>query len=306
MRGASKSWFGLASLLMLGACSQLLGLSGYEVDPTLAGSGGTKTLPVGGENDGGSAAGTETGGAGAESGGVAGSSGAAGAGGEAGTPTPPECLTVADCDDTIDCTTDSCDADGKCAHAPNNVLCDATQCEACQAGIGCVGGDKTVTQLLLDPSFDETTHAWDETLSDTPDILPSAQAQSGGTRAVFGPTATLEQQYGDVYQIVTVPDGAVKLTLSGYYKLAAGTKKPADDSTLVAFYALGEVNAFSRFHDWQAKSEATATWKAFSYDTPPKDLAKMSGLDYTFDIVADVWDSVFEFDTLTLNATVCQ
>jgi hypothetical protein len=249
---------------------------------------------VGGEHSGG-----------VSDGGAAHQAGAAGHG-DAGAPATPECETAKDCDDSIDCTTDACEA-GVCSHTPDDKPCDATHCETCQAGIGCVAGPQTTTELLLDPNFDDATGDWDESGSDVKNIVANAQAQSGSTLAKLGPALpkAVKQQYSDLFQSVTIPAGVVALNLKGYYKLAPGVKLPADDYAVAALYELAATQPFMRFHDWNANT-AQATWKAFSYDAPKAKLAQLSGNDYTFDFVAEVWDSVYQFDTLSLSATVCQ
>ncbi len=196
-------------------------------------------------------------------------------------------------------------------HAPKNNLCDGTLCETCQLGIGCVAGPKTTTQLLLDPSFDilPASGDWDESGSDGINVVTNANAQTPTKIAKFGPVTganPVDQQYSDLLQYVTIPAGTVVLTLTGYYKLTTGTKAAKDDYLVTAFYEDGEILPFTQFHSFEATVGASTTWKSFSYSAPKNDVAKMGGLDYTFDLVAHVWDTVFMFDSLQMNATVCQ
>jgi hypothetical protein len=330
----------LAVLGLLGACSNIIGVSSYEIDPTLdeggggsSSSGGSKlsnggkaiggkegviteagapaggddtgvggsNITVGGKATGGSQA---TGGTGTEAGSPAGGDGMGG------DPTPAGCGSAADCDDTIDCTTDTCSATGVCVHTPKDTLCDGTLCEACQAGIGCVAGAKTVMQLLLDPNFDAVTGDWDESASDGINVVTAAGAQTGTKVAKFGPAANnaQDQQYSDLLQYLTIPAGTVALSLTGYYKLTVGTKVPADDYLVLAIYADGEISPFTQFHSFEATAGAQAAWKTFTYSAPKSEVVVLAGTDqeYTFDLVAHVWDTVFQFDSLQLNATVCE
>jgi len=55
---------------------------------------------------------------------------------DTGSDTGPECTDAADCDDGIDCTTDSCQEDGSCLHIPDNDLCEYL--EMCDLDEGCV------------------------------------------------------------------------------------------------------------------------------------------------------------------------
>jgi hypothetical protein len=238
-------------------------------------------------------------------GGTSGTGGMAGMGGEP----IVGCQVAGDCDDTIDCTTDTCNAKSECIHTPKNTLCDASACETCQAGIGCVAGEKTTMQLLLDPNFDLESNDWADAMSDGVSVQTVVGAQSGTKAAKFGPgdiTAD-EQYYADLLQWVTIPERTVALNLTGYYKLTPGTFMAADDYVVAAFYEDGAVKPLTQFHSFEATTGAQAAWKMFTYNIPKTDdVPSMAGTEYTFDLVAHVWDTVFQFDSLQLNATVCQ
>lgn len=340
--GLLRSGYGLAVLALLGACSNIIGVSSYEIDPALdEGGGGSSSSggkPNGGKSSGGEANVVEGGApAGGDAAGVGGSevvvggkanggsqatggSNATGGTGDAGSPmggdgmggdpTPAGCGSAQECDDTIDCTTDTCNASGVCVHTPKNTLCDGTLCETCKAGIGCVAGPKSTMQLLLDPNFDALSGDWDDSTSDDFNVVTAAGAQSGTRVAKFGPAANnaAEQQYSDLLQYLTFPAGTVALSLTGYYKLAVGTEAPADDYLVLAIYEDGEIEPFTQFHSFEATAGAQAAWKSFTYTAPKSEVAVLSGTDqeYTFDLVAHVWDTVFQFDSLQLNATVCE
>jgi hypothetical protein len=308
-------WCVSGTVVVLGACSNIIGISSYEIDPTLDSGGSTQggksasggSAHAGSKNTGGDA-GAPVGGDGPDVGGQSSGGGEAGGGGEGGSPvTPVGCSTAKDCDDTIDCTTDTCGAGHVCLHTPKDTLCDGSSCETCQAGIGCVAGDKVEMQLLLDPNFDVPAGDWDESGSDGINVTLDPAAQTPTRIAKFGPAAPAakEQQYSDLLQLVTVPKGTVALTLTGYYKLLPGVKVPADDYLVAAMYEDGALLPFTQFHSFEATSGAKAAWTAFTYSAPKAEVADMGGLDYTFDLVAHTWDSVYRFDTLALNATVC-
>jgi hypothetical protein len=315
--GLFRIGFGLAGFGVLGACSNIIGLSSYDIDPSLdAGGSAGKTMtgdagePTGGTHNMTNAGGEPTGGspmmnAGGE---PTGGSTMMGDAGMAGMPITGGCQSAKDCDDTIDCTTDTCGANGECQHAPKDTLCDSSLCETCQAGIGCVAGPKTTMQLLADPNFDLDTGDWDDSGSDVANIMVVAAAQSGTRAAKFGPAPknATEQQYSDVLQWVSIPKGTVALTLKGYYKLTPGTDTPADDYLVAALYEDGAIKPFTQLHSFEATAGAQPNWKAFTYSAPKSEVAMMGGNDYTFDLVAHVWDTVFHFDSLELNATVCQ
>lgn len=298
---------------VLGACSNLIGLSDYKVDPSLDGGAGEPSSHGGSASHGGSSSlGGEPGSAGEAAGGVPSSGGSSAAGGESGAGNEPaECQSSSDCDDTIDCTKDACGADGKCTHVLNDALCDSTRCEVCTAGIGCVAGDKTETQLLVDPSFDLKSAEWSQT-SDRfkQNIFADAMAQSPTMIAKFGPIAAngTEAEYADLLQYVTIPEDAAALTLKGYYKVTPGTQHTAEEDYVVAgLWDLdGSIMPFAQFHSFHAGDGAVAAWKAFSYSLTAKQIKLIAGNEYSFDLVANAWDSVYQFDTLELNVTTCK
>jgi hypothetical protein len=300
-------------MALVGACSNIIGVSSYEIDPALdepSGGGKGGSEPQGGTagEGGDGTAGTDVGG----QGNAGTTNGEAGMGGE---PAVPDCNTAAQCDDEIDCTTDSCNA-GVCVHTPKDTLCDSAQCEVCTVGIGCVAGPKDVIQLLENPSFDLSTNDWDMS-GDSGDIVTLVGAHSGTKAAQFGPAPAdaTEQGYADALQWVTIPEGTVALTLTGWYRASTETtcrpgceadKDTVEDYVVAALYENGGTRPFSQFHSFQASSSAAATFKTFSYSAPKADVKNMGGNEYSFDLVAVVWDSVYYFDTLQLNATVCQ
>lgn len=322
MRGGSlgsKSGFVVVTFA-LGACQSIIGISSYDIDSSLGdgASGGVATeggaTSVSGNSDGGSILDAAAGEAGDDevprggsdtSGGDTGGapSGGSGDGGSRG------CSKPGDCDDGIDCTVETC-REGACNSTPDTTLCAATndECVTCQEGIGCVLGDSTVEELLLDPSFDAMTGDWLE-YSDhfENNIFVEAGAQSGASIAKFGPAPldAAEQEYADLLQYVTIPDNTISLTFSGYYKLAPGTKKPSADYVVAALFEIDDLDPYTTFHRWAGNSGGKATWTAFSYQADRANIQPMWGVEYTFDLVAHTWDTVFSLDTLSLKATVC-
>jgi hypothetical protein len=302
MRGS----FGLGSILgvsLLGACQTIIGISRYEIDPNLDGAAGEASTTA------------EAGAGGAPSPDAAGAAGVAGEsaawGGAGGAPEPtPECATEDDCDDTIGCTVDACD-DGVCTHAPERARClpEAGECLDCRLGIGCVAVPAVVQELLLDPAFDEGKGEWTEH-SDHHELNLFVEdgAQSGTRIARFGPSptpATIEE-YADLSQVITIPEHTSSLRLTGYYQLAPGTLKVSSDYAAAALYRLGEIEPASEFHSWQGTSGVQSEWQQFSYDAPRDEVLELRGAELTFDLIAHVYESVYRFDTLSLQATICE
>jgi mono/diheme cytochrome c family protein len=73
---------------------------------------------------------------------------------------PTDCVQDAQCDDTVGCTADACDAAGRCIHTPSDSLCsnDDVYCnggEACDAQLGCLGrGNPCVRPELCNEDLD--------------------------------------------------------------------------------------------------------------------------------------------------------
>lgn len=280
--GLLRSWSGLAVLGLLGACSNIIGISSYEIDPTLDESAGGSTAQ-GGKKGGGPSAGNsteggdETGGSnvggsvvtagnsgqGGDSGGTSGtggtggtagqggdSGGTAGDGGQAGA--PPNGCVAADCDDGIDCTIDDCDADGKCVHTPDNTVCSplAGNCATCTAGVGCVEKPGTVKELLLDPGFDLKSGDWVDYRDGLPaSVIADAAAQTPANSVRLGPAPNnaTEQGFTDLSQEITIPKNAISLVVSGYFKLTPGkvgdlTRDANDDYTTLTLFSLADEN----------------------------------------------------------------
>lgn len=350
---------------VLGACSNIIGISSYEIDPTLDDSGGGSSAHAGTRSSGGmstsgskgmsdagepaiggdatggtkgtggskgnggsagtqSAAGTNNAGGEGGAGGIGTTGGTAGKGGTAGTAgkggtagtggsVVSGCTSNKDCDDTIDCTTDTCLADGKCGHAPKDTLCDASNCETCTVGIGCVAGPTKKEQLLLNPGFDDTVNVdWDDSGSDAAtNLYTNAMAQSGTKIAKFGPVGlnVNKHEYDDLLQTISLPDGVVDLTVTGYYKLTPTAKViPAteDDYIVLQLYDLnGAADPVVEFHSFYGDDPAQATWKSFTFSATKAEVSALVASDFTFDFVGHVF-STYQFDTMTLTSTICQ
>jgi hypothetical protein len=332
--GLLRSWPGLTVVVVLGACSNIIGISNYEIDPSL-GEGGTSAQ--GGKASAGepSAAGDETGGstvggsqahpggnggdAGDPNGGTAGAAGDPNAGGQGGA-APTGCTQAGDCDDTIDCTVDACGADGVCTHTADDTLCTplAGSCATCTAGIGCVETPGAVKELLLDPGFDLKTGDWVEYKDGLPaSIVADATAQTPGIAVHLGPApaAATQQGFIDLSQQITIPKSTVLLTVSGYYKLTPGKladpiRDANDDYATLTLFSLADENGdfvrFTDYHRWNGSDPKQAVWTAFTYTTSKTVLAKVLDQDVTLDLVTETWDTRFLFDSLSLKATTCE
>jgi hypothetical protein len=332
MRGAKlKAWSTAWLALALGACSSIIGISSYEIDPALddaaagstshagtsstdggtagdeaAGASGENSSTEGGDSNPDPSAGASPGGAptvgGADAGG-----GAQSQGGES--LVPSGCRVARDCDDDIDCTVDVCAADGSCTHEADDSVCDETRCERCQLGIGCVSAGTTTVALLTDGDFEQASSGWSQD-SERENIVTSASAHSGTKVAQFGPgpsdTAASKQEYDDLYQLVSIPERAIAVTLTGYYKLAAGRHAPEENDVWAALYESDETYAALFFQLDGDLPEKTDWGVPFSYSLSEDELPQIAGRDFSFDLLATIWDGTYWFDSLQLTATVCE
>ena len=322
-RGWTVCWSGLASVVALAACSNIIGIDGYAIDPALDGDGGGASagpkgtggeLPLAQGGDGSSGAGgIPAGGAGGPD---AGGSAVGGEAGAAGAPPTSGCQSAQDCDDTIDCTTDTCGADGQCVHSADDTVCTPAtgMCSHCKLGIGCVDAAPQEQELLLDPSFDQNVGDWVE-YSDTFsfNISADASAHSASNLVKFGPARAKadEREFAGVYQEVYIPPGTIKLTVSGWYKMLPGSltgERPAagDYVTLTLFGLDADVTRYVDYHEWAGSQAKQTTWTRFTYDTSKSKLAKVLGLDVSLDLVCETWDTLYYFDSLSLTASVCE
>ena len=328
---------------LLGACANVIGVSDYETDSSLdptaggAGFGGESAHPQGGnrpaasggelsdpggassEGLGGQAQGGQAGGsAGSSGGGNAGAPGLAGngpepVGGQGGTDTGPdvECLSALECDDEIACTVDTCSVGGQCVHTTDSSLCAAGlgECVACDAALGCVNRAPVTKELLKDKDFDLLTGDWSEySVNYEYSIFSWKYADTPENVAEFGPTPldVDEQEYGVMSQRVTIPQTTVKLTLSGVYQLApGGTSLDIYDSVYVSLYAGATQTQVHTFNVWNGTDIERTIWRSFSYEATRADLASVLGKQARLEFEAYAWDSLFDFDTLSLKASYC-
>jgi hypothetical protein len=164
--------------------------------------------------------------------------------------------------------------------------------------------------LLLDPSFDEQSGDWSEDSDSYPSLVVSqARAQSGTSVAKLGPApvAATEEEYGDLYQHVTIPENTSNLTLSGYYQLIPGATEAGADYVAAALYEPSDAaKPATLFHRWSGSSGAQTTWKSFDYAAPRDEVLEVRGRRFTFDLVLHTTGSEYRFDTLRLEATICE
>ncbi len=309
---------------LAGGCASILGLSACESADKPGSSSGVSAGETAGGAEG--SAGTEGGSegenpafelGGQSQGGTAGNASGgdatlAGAGGEAiGGGPSVGCQSQTDCDDDISCTVDRCDARGNCVHVANSSLCASQpgECLACQVGAGCVARALTTTELLQDKDFDLLNDSWYEySANNLYTIFPYEFAHTAPNIVQLGPTPldVLSQEYSLMSQMVVIPQGTQKLTLAGRYQLyPGGTSLDIHDDTRVAVLAGSSQTEVFLFNVWLGVQPETIFWKAFSYEATRAELTSVLGKQARLEFEARSWDTLFVFDTVSLQATVC-
>ena len=335
LRGIPALAYGLG---LASSCAQIIGISDYDIDPSLdpsrtgmsgEASGGVETSGgaeasggtqpnEGGVSSGdagqpGGLAGQSTGGVSAGDGGAVSDAGEPGVAGQAGAgPGPePECESPLDCDDGIPCTVDGCNVVGRCSHSPNSSLCasGANECFACVVGSGCVARVFTETELLDDKDFDLLNGAWYESSTWwTYVIYPWEFADTPDNIAEFGPTPLeeTEQELAYLSQIVLIPASTQKLTLTGVYQLTqGGTSLDVYDSVFASLVVGNTQGQVHIFNVWNGTDPERIFWQTFKFEATRAELTSVLGQQARLEFEGFAWDSVFDFDSLSLKATSC-
>jgi hypothetical protein len=190
-------------------------------------------------------------------------------------------------------------------------LCEAGpgECQACERGVGCVARATTTAELLLDKDFDELSGVWKEASATYfYTIFPSQYADTPDYLVELGPADldALEQEHATMSQTFVLPAGTQKLTFSGQYQLyPGGTQLDIEDSTRVALHLGANASEAYLFNVWLGVEPGVQFWKGFSYEASSAELAVLLGKKTRLEFEANTWDTVFDFDSLSLKATVC-
>lgn len=278
--------------------------------------GNEPTTPIGGQAQGG-ARGDNAGdsglaGAGAATAAAGAGAGAAGEGGGGdGSTGTPGCKLVSDCDDGIACTVDRCNLNHSCSHSADSSLCAAGpgECQACDAKVGCVSRSTTNVELLLDKDFDQLSGIWKEaSVTYGYTIFSSQYADTPDYLVELGPADldAFEQEHATMSQTFVLPAGTQKLTFSGQYQLSpGGTQLDIEDSTRVALHLGTNASEAYLFNVWLGVEPAIHFWKGFNYEVAAAELKPLLGKKARLEFEANTWDTIFDFDSVSLEATVC-
>jgi hypothetical protein len=295
MRSSSRN-LSLLAVVALGGCSQIIGLSDYDIEGTPSTNAGQASTDGGepngsaGEPSGGGTRnhagqpGNDAGAGNAAQGGRAGSGGSvtaagAGNGGEAGAPvvTPPVCTTSACCKN--------------------------------------MGGVAVATELLVDGGFENNPATWGTSPSNifTEATANTINAHSGKWFAWLG------GEVNDVSVLLspdfTAPEDTGWLVVAGYYWLKFDTNgKPGDFVDIEMYDSTGDFsNPEESFFHWSTSGSDTSSWKAFSKEFPVKgyttgtyDIAFTGVTDSIQDDPNGQLASNFFFDDISLKAYRCQ
>jgi len=235
---------------------------------------------------------------------------------------PPACTGCTintECDDGIECTTDDCTGDGACLHTPDTSLCSDSgyvcQPNQCVTGTGCTPVDVTETMsLLADGNFESGGGVWNESSSYGYNLVVSEYgsvlAQSPTRYAWLG---GVFYEYSQLWQVVSVPEGAQSVTLTFYYLLSTddpyyylydysnvmgGAMFTGDGATLLnEFMYLGNQDVT---YDW---TEFTTTFDATAWAGTDVQLYFYASIGGGY---SGYGNTNFRLDTVSLTADVCQ
>ena len=225
------------------------------------------------------------------------------------------CLTNADCDDGISCTTDVCNGSGACVRTANDELCpdsgDACQPNRCVVGSGCQVVDLSEPrELIVDGGFDSAA-AWVQASSTNYDIL-----YHENDTPVFAHSfprlawlAGLPDELSELWTAVPieVPAGTRSLDFSIYYHIDSNIETADTDTAGAMLRAADGEAVLETFVEW-GNQDATTDWTRFSARLEASSLeedqvqvylwAKTSS--WSEQQVTDVF-----LDTVSLVANVC-
>jgi hypothetical protein len=293
------------SLLTVAGCSQVIGLSDYDiVDPQTNGAGGS-SVGVGGEGQGGEPTSTVGGASvgGTNVGGVPGQAGEAGAqGGQ-----PP----VAEGGAPALGGQGGAGGEAEGGAGPSGPVCDSLKC--CED----LGGTVVSTQLILHGDFEDAPTDWGTSSENEYDIFTeedetTVSAHSGTWFAWIGGS---EDDIGVMLSpSFTVPGDTGWLTLTGYRWLKFDSVSMTGDYVEVAMYAEGEYDSPEElFFSWDNSAFDTTGWTKFSAEVPVSTHALQSHqitivgvTDALSDDPADQAASNFFFDDVSFTAYACK
>jgi hypothetical protein len=193
---------------------------------------------------------------------------------------------------------------GTTVDAPITPAIDAPITPAIDAPAPCT---VTTTNLLVNPSFDATPvgTGWVQTPIDPVYPIITADGtlvQSAPNKAWMAGIARANAN-DTLYQDVTVPAGATALALTGYYEIRTQELGGVYDRAKIELVQTGGTLIQQAFA--KDNSNATTAWTAlqFTFATPHAG----ETIRLRLSTASDPTDSTsFFFDSLALNATVCQ
>lgn len=280
----------LAAALVLGGCSQLLGLGDYDIDSSLdpagnagEGGGGADVGGAGGDGDGGGGDGGRVGeGGGAGEGGTPGGEAGAGAGGGGG-------------------------------GGPVLIDCDSTDC--CQKAGGTVGS----LELLPNGDFEANRAAWGMSSENgypifTKESADTINANSGSWFAWIGGSENDVGVLGS--PTFRLPDATGWLKLQGYRLFAFDSLALTGDFAQVSLWDVDAEDFALVFLEWDNSEYDSFDWELFEAEVPA---APFLNRDYQLSVAGvtdDQYDadpsdpegqfaSNFFFDDLSLKAQLC-
>lgn len=225
------------------------------------------------------------------------------------------CLTDADCDDSADCTVDTCNDGSLCNHEPDHGQCpdsgDVCRPNRCTAGTGCQVVDVSRPVELLSNGFLEQGNVgWTETSDNYGQVIfvygyvPTLQPHTSPYVGWLGGGEALRAESNSMAQTVTVPAAVVTLELSFFYQIWADDL-PDFQNQLVVTLSGEEGSAIEQEVVTFYNQDRTRVWSHFSAIIDAADWAGSEAVLAFSGTSADGYTHFF-VDSVELVATVCE
>ncbi len=225
------------------------------------------------------------------------------------------CMTNADCDDGIECTTDTCNGSGACVRTPDDEVCpdsgDACQPNKCVAGSGCQLVDISESkELIVNGAFD-AAGGWQEAATNNYAIV-HAETDTPTLAHTFPRLAWMAGMANDLAEMwsappITVPEGTRSLEFSIYYHVESTIDEPDRDITRIALRTAEDDTEVYSIAEW-ANQDVTSGWTLFSTSVDVSELEADELELYIYSQTGDWGEEEFTdvfLDTASMVANIC-
>jgi len=231
------------------------------------------------------------------------------------------CTVNTDCDDAIDCTTDTCSGAGVCVHTPDDGVCAASGyvClpNQCVVGVGCSPVDITEeVQLVANGNLD-SGGSWSEASSNGyPLIVVEDATVAAHTPTRYAWLGGAWYEFSELFQLVSVPTGTQALNLNFFYQLSTNDPYywlPYNYNVMGAEILSSDGGTVLQTILALGNQDTTGSWTEVSVDLDPSWAGTDVLVYFWASIGAEYYSSGYYFgntnfriDTVSLTASVCQ